>query len=65
MTKARFDQAEVQSAISAFISNTAPRTAPAIGKNSEVTVYGVNTNKYKPILPKLENDDGEIQGLID
>lgn len=65
MTKiAQFDTADINSAINAFVANNAPRTAPAMGKNSEVTIYGENSNKYKPILPELQEDENvEIQEL--
>ena len=54
---AQFDTADINSAINEFVANNAPRLAPAVGKNSEVTIYGENSNKYKPILPKLQDDD--------
>lgn len=54
---AQFDTADINSAINDFVANNAPRLAPAVGKNSEVTIYGENSNKYKPILPKLQDDD--------
>ena len=61
---ATFTDADISSAINDFVANNAPRTAPAIGKNSEVTIYGENSNPYKPVLPKLqEDDDVEIQEL--
>ena len=61
---AQFDTADINSAINEFVANNAPRTAPAMGKNSEVTIYGENSNKYKPILPELQEDENvEIQEL--
>jgi len=54
---AQFDTADINTAINDFVANNAPRLAPAVGKNSEVTIYGENSNKYKPILPKLQDDD--------
>ncbi len=60
MTKiAQFDTADISSAINEFVANNAPRLAPAVGKNSEVTIYGENPNKYKPILPKLQDDEDD------
>lgn len=59
MAKAQFDTADINSAIDDFVAANAPRTAPAVGKNSEVTIYGENTNKYKPILPQLQDDEDE------
>ena len=56
---AQFDTADINSAINDFVANNAPRTAPAVGKNSEVTIYGENSNKYKPILPELQDDDDD------
>ena len=61
---AQFDTADINSAINEFVANNAPRTAPAMGKNSEVTIYGENSNKYKPILPELQEEENvEIQEL--
>jgi hypothetical protein len=61
---AQFDTADINSAINDFVANNAPRLAPAVGKNSEVTIYGENSNKYKPILPELQEDENvEIQEL--
>ena len=54
---AQFDTADINSAINDFVANNAPRLAPAVGKNSEVTIYGENPNKYKPILPQLQEDE--------
>ncbi len=56
---AQFDTADINSAINEFVANNAPRLAPAVGKNSEVTIYGENSNKYKPILPKLQDDEDD------
>lgn len=61
---AQFTDLDINTAIDEFVANNAPRLAPAIGKNSEVTIYGENNNPYKPILPKLQEDeDVEIQEL--
>lgn len=56
---AQFSTEDINSAIDDFIATTAPRLAPAVGKNSEVTIYGENTNKYKPILPQLQDDEDD------
>ena len=62
--KAQFTDNDISSAIDDFVATNAPRVAPAVGKNSEVTIYGENTNKYKPILPELQEDENvEIQNL--
>lgn len=70
MTKAQFTTEDINAAVAQFTTETAPRTAPAVGKNSEVTIYGENPNKYKPVLPELQDDQNdkdetnvEIQGL--
>ena len=65
MSKARFNDADIAEAIGAFVAATPPRTAPAIGKNSDVTVYGENKNPYKPVVPKGDDDgsDETISGL--
>ena len=55
--KAQFTDNDISSAIDDFVANNASRTAPAVGKNSEVTIYGENPNKYKPILPQLQEDE--------
>ena len=55
--KAQFSTEDINSAIDDFVATNAPRMAPAVGKNSEVTIYGENTNKYKPILPELKDDE--------
>jgi len=61
MAKAQFTNNDVNDAIDAFVANNAPRTAPAAGKNGEVTIYGKNANPYKPVIPKAQEDeDGEI-----
>jgi hypothetical protein len=61
---ATFTDADISAAINDFVATNAPRLAPAIGKNSEVTIYGENNNPYKPVLPKLQEDeDVEIQDL--
>jgi hypothetical protein len=61
---AQFDASDINTAINEFVANNAPRIAPAMGKNSEVTIYGENSNKYKPILPELQEDENvEIQEL--
>jgi hypothetical protein len=58
MAKAQFTQDELTEAVDSFIAITAPRTAPAVGKNSEVTVYGDNPNPYRPpVLPKGEQNE--------
>lgn len=56
---ARFDAADINIAINEFVANNAPHIAPPIGKNSEVIIYGENSNKYKPILPKLQDDEDD------
>ena len=56
---AQFDTADINSAINEFVANNAPRLAPAVGKNSEVTIYGENNNPYKPVLPKLQDDEDD------
>ena len=65
MSKARFNDAEIAEAIGAFVAATPPRIAPAIGKNSDVTVYGENKNPYKPVIPKEceSGTDEAISGL--
>ena len=57
--KAQFTDTDISSAIDDFVATNAPRLAPAVGKNSEVTIYGENPNKYKPILPKLQDDEDD------
>ena len=57
--KAQFTDTDISSAIDNFIATNAPRLAPAVGKNSEVTIYGENSNKYKPILPELQDDEDD------
>ena len=65
MSKARFNDADIAEAIGAFVATTEPRTAPAVGKNSPVTVYGENKNPYKPVVPKGDDDgsDETVSGL--
>ena len=65
MSKARFNDADIAAAIGAFVATTEPRTAPAVGKNSPVTVYGDNPNPYKPVIAKGDDDgsDETISGL--
>ena len=65
MSKARFNDAEIAEAIGAFVAATPAREVPAIGKNSDVTVYGVNPNPYKPVVPKGDDDgsDETVSGL--
>ena len=57
--KAQFTDNDISSAIDDFIATNAPRLAPAVGKNSEVTIYGENNNPYKPVLPKLQDDEDD------
>ena len=57
--KAQFTDTDISSAIDDFVATTAPRLAPAVGKNSEVTIYGENNNPYKPVLPKLQDDEDD------
>ena len=65
MAKAQFTNNDINEAIDAFVANTAPRTAPAAGKNGEVLIYGENANPYKPVIPKAQEDeDVEFQTPI-
>ena len=65
MSKARFNDADIAGAIAEFTATNQARIAPAVGKNSDVTVYGENKNPYKPIVPKGDDDgsDETISGL--
>ncbi len=65
MSKARFDDADIAGAIAEFTASNQARIAPAVGKNSSVTVYGDNPNPYKPIVAKGDDDgsDETISGL--
>jgi len=54
---ARFSDADIAAAIGEFVVATPAREVPAIGKNSSVLVYGENTNPYKPIIVKEEEDE--------
>ena len=65
MSKARFNDADIAGAIAEFTATNQARIAPAVGKNSSVTVYGENKNPYKPVIPKeSENGSDEtISGL--
>ena len=64
MSKAQFSNADIQSAVDAFVSTNVPRIAPAVGKNSDVTVYGENKNPYKPVIVKEDENgtDEKISG---
>ena len=62
MSKARFNDADIAEAIGAFVAATPPREVPAIGKNSDVTVYGENKNPYKPVIPK-ESENGTDEAI--
>jgi len=57
MKKAVFTEAELQSAVDEFTQCMSPRTVEAGGKNGAITVYGENTNTYKPAIAKLYNED--------
>ena len=59
---ARFTDAEIAQAVAEFTAENASRLVPAIGKNSPVTVYGENTNAYKPIIEK-EDDNEPVQTI--
>ena len=60
----RFTDAEIAEAIGAFVASTPAREVPAVGKNSSVTVYGVNKNPYKPVVIKEDENgtDEKISG---
>lgn len=65
MSKARFNDSDIAGAIAEFTASNQARIAPAAGKNSSVTVYGVNPNPYKPVIAKGDDDgsDEKISGL--
>ena len=65
MSKARFNDADIAGAIAEFTASNQARIAPAVGKNSYVTVYGDNPNPYKPVIAKGDDDgsDETISGL--
>ena len=54
---ARFSGKDIADAIGAFVLANEGREVPAIGKNGNVLVYGENTNPYKPVLIKEEDDE--------
>jgi len=64
MSKIKFSSEDIAEAVSSFVANNAPRIAVGFGKNSDVAVYGENTNKRKPTLAE-EDNDGEVQNFTD
>lgn len=62
MSKARFNDADIAGAIAEFTATNQARIAPAVGKNSDVTVYGENKNPYKPVIPK-ESENGTDEAI--
>ena len=60
---ARFTDKEIADAVEAFVANTPARSAPAVGKNSDVVIYGDNPNPYKPPMPVKESDDEPVQAV--
>ncbi len=61
---AQFSDADVQAAVSEFQTYMTARPVEVGGKNGPVTVYGENTNKRKPPIINLAEEEEEISGLL-
>jgi hypothetical protein len=60
---ARFSDKDIAAAVDAFVANTPARSAPAVGKNSDVVIYGDNPNPYRPPMPVKGEENEPVQAI--